>query len=150
MLFGTVLQGALFVAFAMTPGFVPAMIFLAVGNIGGMLFMTSNNSVIQMRVPEEYRSRVMSVLMMSFGVMPLGVMPMTLAADAVGAPAAVVVSSVLMVAVLAAFFVSSSDLRTLRITPGKRAELSPAHAAALVAEGRITDEQARDLTRVAD
>ena len=148
MLFGTVLQGGFFIAFALTPMFVPALVFLALGNIGGMLFMTTNNSVIQMRVPEEYRGRVMSVLMMSFGVMPLGVLPMTLAADAIGAPEAVMIASTLMILVLATFFASSAELRRLHVTPGKRAALSPAQAAALVAEGKITEEQAAELTGV--
>jgi MFS family permease len=150
MLIGTVLQGGCFVAFAVSPVFGAALAFLALGNIGGMLFMTTNNSVIQTRVPEEYRGRVMAVLMMSFGVMPLGVLPMTLAADAIGAPTAVVISSVLLVVTLALFFVTSRELRTLRVTPGRRAELSPSQAAALVAEGKITPEQAAQLTGMDD
>jgi MFS family permease len=150
MLVGTVLQGGCFIAFAVSPVFAAALLFLALGNIGGMLFMTTNNSVIQTRVPEEYRGRVMAVLMMSFGVMPLGVLPMTLAADAIGAPAAVVVSSVLLVTTLALFFAISRELRTLHVTPGRRAELSPAQAAALVAEGKITPEQAAHMTGMDD
>jgi MFS family permease len=150
MLVGTVLQGGCFIAFAVSPVFAAALLFLALGNIGGMLFMTTNNSVLQTRVPEEYRGRVMAVLMMSFGVMPLGVLPMTLAADAIGAPAAVVVSSVLLVTTLALFFAISRELRTLHVTPGRRAELSPAQAAALVAEGKITPEQAAHMTGMDD
>jgi MFS family permease len=150
MLIGTVLQGGCFIVFAVSPVFGAALLFLALGNIGGMLFMTTNNSVIQTRVPEEYRGRVMAVLMMSFGVMPLGVLPMTLAADAIGAPTAVVISSVLLVVTLALFFITSRELRTLRVTPGRRAELSPSQAAALVAEGKITPEQAAQLTGMDD
>lgn len=146
MLIGTVLQGGCFIAFAISPLFVAALVFLALGNIGGMLFMTTNNSVIQTRVPEEYRGRVMAVLMMSFGVMPLGVLPMTIAADAIGAPTAVVISSILLVVTLALFFAFSRELRTLHVTPGRRAELSPAQAAALVAEGKITAEEAARLS----
>jgi hypothetical protein len=150
MLLGTILQGGCFIAFAATPLFPLALAFLGAGNVGGMLFMTTNNSVIQTQVPEEFRGRVMAVLMMSFGVMPLGVMPMTIAADAIGAPAAVVISSVLMIATLALFFIFSSHLRTLHVTPGRRAELSPAQAAALVAQGKITEEEAAQLTGLAD
>ncbi|MEZ4552574.1 MAG: MFS transporter [Dehalococcoidia bacterium] len=150
MLIGALLQGGAFIAFALTPYFPVALVLLAAGNVGGMLFMTTNNSVIQTRVPEEFRGRVMAVLMMSFGVMPLGVLPMTLAADAIGAPAAVVISSTLMILTLAAFFISSSQLRTLQVTPGRRAELSPAQAAALVAEGKITEEEAAQLTGLAE
>lgn len=150
MLIGALLQGGAFIAFALTPLFPVALVLLAAGNVGGMLFMTTNNSVIQTRVPEEFRGRVMAVLMMSFGVMPLGVLPMTIAADAIGAPASVVISSSLMIVTLAAFFISSSNLRTLQVTPGRRAELSPAQAAALVAQGKITEEEAAHLTGLAE
>jgi MFS family permease len=146
MLIGALLQGGAFIAFALTPLFPVALVLLAAGNVGGMLFMTTNNSVIQTRVPEEFRGRVMSVLMMSFGVMPLGVLPMTLAADAIGAPASVVISSTLMILVLAAFFITNANLRTLQVRPGRRAEMSPAQAAALVAQGKITEEEAARLT----
>ncbi len=150
MLLGSVLQGGSFVIFAATPLFPMALVFLAAGNIGGMLFMTTNNSVIQTQVPDEYRGRVMAVLMMSFGVMPLGVLPMTIAADAIGAPMAVVISSISMIVTLALFFIFSARLRTLRVTPATRAELSPVQAAALVAQGKISEEQAAQLTGLAD
>lgn len=150
MLIGALLQGGAFIAFALTPLFPVALVLLAAGNVGGMLFMTTNNSVIQTRVPEEFRGRVMAVLMMSFGVMPLGVLPMTIAADAIGAPASVVISSSLMIVTLAAFFISSANLRTLQVMPGRRAELSPAQAAALVAQGKITEEEAAHLTGLAE
>lgn len=146
MLAGGVAQGALFIGFALTPYFWPALVLLALGNIGGMLFMTTNNETIQARVPEEYRGRVMAVLMMSFGIMPLGVVPVTLLADAVGAPEAVAATSALMLATIALVFAASRQLRTLSVTPGRHAELSPAQAAALVAQGRISREQADALS----
>ena len=45
---------------------------------------------------DEYRARVMSVLMMTFGLMPLGVYPMALAMDYLGGQVAVGISAVLM------------------------------------------------------
>ena len=41
---------------------------LGLGNIGGMIFQTTNNTVIQSSIPAELRGRVMSVMMMSFGL----------------------------------------------------------------------------------
>jgi MFS family permease len=149
MLVGGVAQGVLFVAFALTPAFLPAVGLLALANVGGMLFMTTNNATIQARVPEEYRGRVMAVLMMSFGVMPLGVVPMTLLADALGAPLAVTATSLLLLATIGIVFARSSQLRTLRVATGQRAELSPAQAAALVAQGRVSQDQADRLSGVA-
>ena len=147
MLVGAVIQGAFFIAFAVTPLFAAAVIFLALGNVGGMLFMVTNNSVIQAKVPERYRGRVLSMLMMSFGMMPLGVLPITLVSDAFGAPVAVAGASSMMIGSLLLFFLFSPRLRNLRVLPGREAELSPAQAAAAVAEGRLTREEADRLMR---
>ncbi|MSQ30947.1 MAG: MFS transporter [Dehalococcoidia bacterium] len=146
MLAGSVAQGALFIAFALSPQFWPAVVLLALASIGGTLFMTTNNSIIQALVPEEFRGRVMSVMMMSFGIMPLGVVPMALLADRLGASRAVTLTSVTMLCAVAIVFAISPQLRGLRVTPHRRAELSPAQAAALVAEGRISREQADRLS----
>ncbi len=137
-----VLMGVCFIAFALGPGFLPALLFLAVGNVGGMLFMATNNAVIQAKVPDEFRGRVMSVLMMSFGMMPLGVLPLTVAADVIGARAAVALSSATMLVVLAVIFTLSRRLRELNVEALGAVDLSPAEAARLVAEGIVTQEEA--------
>ena len=142
MLAGSLLMGVCLIAFALAPGFLPALLFLAVGNVGGMLFMVTNNAVIQAKVPDEFRGRVMSVLMMSFGMMPLGVLPLTVAADLIGARAAVALSSTTMLVVLAAIFTLSRRLRDLNVEALGAVDLSPAQAARLVAEGVVTQEEA--------
>ncbi len=85
MLVGGLWMGGLFIAFTQMSMFIPALFMLALGNVGGMIFQTTNNTVIQSNIPAEVRGRVMSVMMMSFGLMPLGVLPVTLAADHFGA-----------------------------------------------------------------
>lgn len=134
-----------FIAFALSPAFLPALVFLALGNVGSMIFQVTNNAVIQSQVPDEYRGRVMAVLMMSFGTMPLGVLPLTFAADAWGAPIAVVVAQMIGLAVVIATVVFSPSVRNLQITNLEDAEMSPAQAARLVAEGKITREEAARL-----
>ncbi|GMU40806.1 MAG: MFS transporter [Chloroflexota bacterium] len=135
-----------FIAFAVTPSFYPALVFLALGNIGSMIFQVTNNAVIQAQVPDEYRGRVMAVLMMSFGTMPLGVLPLTFAADRWGAPLAVVAAQIIGLAVVLLTVVFSPSVRNLRISNLDEAELSPAQAAKLVAEGKITREEAARLS----
>ena len=104
--------------------------------------MATNNAILQAKVPDELRGRVMSVLMMSFGLMPLGVLPLTVAADLIGARAAVAISSATMLVVLAAIFTLSRRLRDLNVEALGQADLSPAQAARLVAEGVLTQEEA--------
>lgn len=146
MLVGGVWMGGLFIAFTQSPSFAPAIVFLAMGNIGGMIFQTTNNSVIQARLPDEVRGRVMSVMMMSFGLMPLGVLPVTVAADEIGARTAVAVSSAMLIAAMLITFALSRRLRTLKVDPFTYAELSPVQAAQLVAEGKLSAEDAKRRT----
>jgi MFS family permease len=123
-----------------------AIALLVLGNIGAMAFQVTNNTVIQARVPEEFRGRVMSVMMMSFGTMPLGVVPVTLAADAWGAPAAIIAAQVVGLAVVGVIFGISGQLRGLQMEGMERTELSPAQAARLVAEGQISAEEGARLS----
>lgn len=146
MLFGSLLMAAAFIAFALIPFFWAAAVLLAVGSVGQMLFMTTNNTIIQAKVPEEYRGRVMSMLMMSFGLMPLGVFPVTIGADIFGVSLAVAISSAILLVLVLLMFMASPSLRNLRMSPFAHAELSPAQAAKLVGEGKITAAEADRLT----
>lgn len=146
MLLGVVVMGGSFFAFAVSDVFWVALLFLTIGSVGRMLFMVTNNTVIQARVPDAYRGRVMSVLMMSFGAQPLGVLPLTIAADAIGPQAAVAGLSVLVLVVMLGVFTMSTTLRNLTLSPLAHAELSPSQAARLVEEGRITQEEADRIT----
>lgn len=150
MLVGGVVMGVFLIAFAASGPFAVALLFLALANTGSMLFITTNNTVIQASVDPAVRGRVMSVLLMSFGVMPLGVIPVTAAADAFGAPAAITGTSVVMLAVLLLVFAASATLRRLEIAELGTAALSPSQAARLVAEGRISNEEAERLTTGTD
>ena len=111
MMGGAVAMCLCFLVFAGTslwmplqPAFWMAVAMLIAGNIGAMLFQVTNNTIVQARVPDQYRGRVMSVLMMSFGTMPLGVVPVTMAADAWGAPMAIIVAQLVGLGVVGIIF----------------------------------------------
>jgi MFS family permease len=150
---GALAMAGCFAVFASTSLWLPVVVafwagvgMLILGNIGAMIFQVTNNTIIQANVPDEYRGRVMSVLMMSFGTMPLGVVPVTIAADIWGAPTAVVGSQVIAIVVVVLIFGISKQLRQLEFSNLDRAELSPAQAASLVAEGKISPEEAARLS----
>ncbi len=146
MLSGAFVMAAAFIAFALMPFFWLAAVLLAVGSAGQMLFMTTNNATIQAKVPDEYRGRVMSMLMMSFGIMPLGVLPVTIGADAFGVSLAVAISSTVLLVLLMLVTTLSTRLWNLRVRPFEQVELSPVQAAQLVEDGQITKEEAVRLT----
>ena len=146
LLFGGITMGGSLVTFALSPIFELSLLFLCLAAIGQLLFVTTNNTVIQANLPGEMRGRVLSVMMMSFGLSPLGVFPVTTAADVIGAPITIAISAALLLGLLLILFLSSPRLRSLRLDMLEQAELSPVRAAALVAEGRLTEEEAHNLT----
>ncbi len=146
MFVGALIMGGFLIAFGSTNVFVLGMVFIAASNVGQMLFMSSNNTAVQTITPEDLRGRVMSIMMMSFGVMPIGVLPITFAADAIGPQTTVVIASFVLLGLLAIAFVAVPQFRNLRINVRERADLSPVQAATLVAEGKITQAEADRLT----
>src|SRR5690606_11313108 len=89
MLVGGIVMATFYIAFALTPVFEIAIVLLGCATLGQMLFMTTNNTVIQAHASPEVRGRVLSVLAMSIGLTPLAVFPVTAAIDEIGAPAAI-------------------------------------------------------------
>lgn len=114
MMVGTALAfGALLFLFALSPWFGLALALMAAMGFASMTFMTVNNTAIQMVIPDEVRGRVMSVMMMTFGLMPLGAVPAGIAAESVGAPPVVAVGAVLFIIATLSIFAAAPSLRTL-------------------------------------
>jgi MFS family permease len=105
--------GGLVILFALSPWFVMGLVVLAVIGFTSMMFMTVNNTAIQLVIPDEVRGRVMSVMMMTFGLMPLGAVPAGIAADPLGVRPVVVVGGVLCVASMLAIFFMIAAFRTI-------------------------------------
>lgn len=148
LLGGAALTGVSLLGFALAPNLAVAMIGLALAGVGQMLFQATHSAVIQTTVAPEIRARVMSLMMMTFGLMPLGVLPITAAADTYGAPNAVAVAACLFLATMALVFIFVPGLLRLRIDALSRAELSPVRAAEMVAQGKITQAEADRMTGV--
>ena len=74
-----------------------AMIACAMTGLFGALLGSLHMSVVQLIVKPEVRGRIMSILMMTFGLMPLGVMPISALAEYVGIDTAFLVSALMLV-----------------------------------------------------
>jgi hypothetical protein len=141
-----ILMGSLYAAFALSHSFGLALPLLALGACGQMFFMTMNNTVVLATVGQEMRGRVMAIMPMAIGLTPLAVFPVSVATDEVGAPAAIAVASMLMLSLLLLMFGLSPELRKLRLEALHRTELSPAQAARLVSEGKLSQADAERLS----
>ncbi len=113
LLGGALAFGGFLVLFALTPWFLLALVFIALLGFGSMVVTTVNNTAIQLVIPHEVRGRVMSVMMMTFGLMPLGSVPAGIMAERVGAPPVVAVSAGLFVASVLLVFLTIPAFRSL-------------------------------------
>ena len=66
-----------------------AMFLLAVVSCSEMVFRATNNALIQTITPDQYRSRVMSIMMMDHGFVPLGSLMAGTMAEIYGSPLAI-------------------------------------------------------------
>jgi MFS family permease len=82
---GVVMGGSLFL-FANTTSLTLALLFLGLVGAAGNACMVTNNTLLQANSHDRLRGRVMSVMMMMWGLMPLGTLPAGALADAMGVP----------------------------------------------------------------
>lgn len=97
--------------FGLSPWFALALPLVLVANVCASVFSTQNNTGIQLLIPDHVRGRIMSFMMMSFGLTPLGTLPVSALAQGFGAPVAVCTGAVWLLLVGAAFYLWSPALR---------------------------------------
>jgi MFS family permease len=130
--------GVFLIAFALSPIFGVALPLLTMVGFSSMIFMTVNNTVLQSVIPDNVRGRVMSVMMMTFGLMPLGAVPASIAAAFIGTPAVVAIGGVLMMTTVVALFALYPAFRGLDgIIRREQAVRDAEHAAALEAAAAL-------------
>jgi MFS transporter, DHA1 family, staphyloferrin A biosynthesis exporter len=106
---GFLLLGAVFalglslIGLAVAPNLWVALPMLVVVGAAQMAYMTTNQTILQLSIPDEYRGRVMGIWMLNQGLLPLGALFAGTLADLLGAPAALSIMGGL-VAVMAVFF----------------------------------------------
>ena len=74
-----------------------AMFMGAITGLFGSVFGVLNMSIVQLAIRPEIRGRVMSIMMMTFGLMPVGVIPVSALAEVVGIDVALMFSAVMLV-----------------------------------------------------
>jgi MFS family permease len=81
--------GATLCAFAYAPTLALAVTFLAAVGFTSAIYQTLNGTILQEICPDEYRGRVSSVYMVTWGMMPLGALPAGALAEVYGPQATV-------------------------------------------------------------
>lgn len=93
---GVWLFSAMLFLFSITRIYVLALIFLAIGSFGMMIFMSTSNTLIQTSVPDEMRGRVMGVWALIFGgVVPVGSLWAGTLAHWLGTPSTIAIGAII-------------------------------------------------------
>ena len=150
LMFGGFVTGVSMLAFALTSNVIFALVMLGIVGLGEIIFGITNQAEIQRSITNEMRGRVMSVTMLSISVWPIAILPIGIATDAFGPGPTLSVTAVLFLGALVCLFGFSATLRKLYVDKRKHAELSHVQAAQLVAEGKITEDEASKLTGLSD
>jgi len=107
--------GSLFL-FSLSPWFLLALPLVFAADVFASAFTTTINTLIQVLIPDEVRGRVMSIMMMTFGLTPLGTVPVSALAEAFGAPAAVAIASLVTIGLSFLILAASRALRAIDAT----------------------------------
>jgi MFS family permease len=99
-------------AFAPNYGVALAMIYFA--GIMHSVFLVISMTAIQMRLPSNYRGRVMGIYTISFALMPLGGLMGGNIAEVLDERWALTISAGILAVIMAATFATQRELRTLR------------------------------------
>ena len=111
-------------AFSFTGSMHAAVPLLLVAGFCEMIYMSTNQAVLQLSVPDQMRGRVTSILMLNMALMPVGGMVAGASADLIGAPTTVaLLSSTALAAalIITAFVPSVRRLRLSQLKPDEPA-----------------------------
>jgi MFS family permease len=113
MMGAILLLGVSLVAFSQARSFELALFLLAVTGAAQMVYLTTNQTILQLIVPDELRGRVMGIYMLSQGMMPLGGLLGGALAEATSAPTAVALLGTLVCVMALLFMFRARELRAV-------------------------------------
>jgi MFS family permease len=103
----------LFAVFAAAGWFYPALLMTFISSVFASVFMISSMTVLQLKVPDELRGRVMGIHTMGYSLMPLGGLFLGILAEASGAANAVLIGSSIFLAGIAVVGLVATTIRRL-------------------------------------
>ncbi len=106
-----------FVFVAQAGWFTGALIMVFLAAACSSVYMIISMTILQMRVPDELRGRVMGIHTIGYSLVPLGGLFLGALAEQTGAGAAVLYGGAIYLVVLAGVWVTKTNLRTIRNEP---------------------------------
>jgi len=105
--------GASLMAFALSRSFELSLVILALTGASQMIYLTTNQTILQLTVPDELRGRVMGIYMLSQGMMPFGGLMGGALAEFTSAPIAVFSLGTMVCLMALLFMVQAKELRAV-------------------------------------
>jgi MFS transporter, DHA1 family, staphyloferrin A biosynthesis exporter len=105
--------GALLCAFALNPAFLLAPILLVGVGMMQIAYGATNNTILQTRVPDRMRGRVMSILLLNRGLVQLGAAFGAALAGLIGAPTGLALAGGVIVVFAALVWWRSAQIRAI-------------------------------------
>ena len=103
--------GIALVAFSQMKSFELGLVFLAVIGAAQMVYLTTNQTLLQLTVPDEMRGRAMGIYMLSFGMQPLGGLVGGGLAAVIGAPSTILLLGSLVCVLAVGYLTFARELR---------------------------------------
>lgn len=91
-------------------------VLMALTGFFQLVFMVTNNTLLQMHIPNELRGRITSLYMLDQGLVPLGTLLAGIGADLAGAPLVVMIMGIACVALAGAVALWVPSMRTMCIS----------------------------------
>jgi predicted MFS family arabinose efflux permease len=114
---GSTAFGVTLLFFAVSETYVLSLAAIFLMGAAGTLFMTTVQTTLQLRVPDELRGRVMGVYGMTHNIGPLGSLQAGIIADSFGAPAAVAVGGIMIISFALGIALANGEVRRLQSAP---------------------------------
>jgi predicted MFS family arabinose efflux permease len=106
------------IGFALSPDLWLALPLLAVAGAFEMVYLTTNQTLLQLSIPDEMRGRVTSIVSLNAAISPLGAFFAGVGSDLLGPRAITVVLSGLAATIAIGVYLRSSTVREYRLSQG--------------------------------
>ncbi len=104
-----------FMAFALSPEIWLAIIFIALAGLFEMVYITTNQTLIQLSIPDELQGRVMGIVSLKSGLMPVGAFIAGIGADLIGPRAMTLIFSGILGTIAVGIYFASPLVREYRL-----------------------------------
>lgn len=110
------LLGLSFMAFAVSTTLWTAILFMVLAGFLEMIYLTTNQTSLQLSIPDELRGRVTGIVSLSSGLMPVGAFIAGIGADLVGPRMITLIFSGILVAIAVIVYLASPVIREYRLS----------------------------------